>query len=453
SDSICDKRTLGLAKSLVHCSNITDLTLDLQQKYFNFFSTCWVIQPLMNKLIEHVRIEKIMLVDNLFIPEIHFLISNKREGFDFSRLAKENGYFQIINIREFHEIQVTLVQVTIYDNNIDAVGKAIIDQWMQEIKGNQKWQVASQLPLIKNIANIGEGIFDLFYLPYSYYQQGMSVLDGTYQGVQKFVTNTTQESINLTSAVFSSLSSLIMKNAKGASNVISKAKNYQCQKCSIKAFARLTTMKQNISYSMKISQRSALRTYEKCLYSTCFDAEYIEFKQGASFNYSTQFYDYASQKSGECMRDPIVVKYSGRSQSTKNYIEEKQDCFDRNAVIYDPNQSLTDINETQAYCKVKNPKCDTSCQQNVSSFDSCILQEEQKFTVQKNFWNLQSELSDFKKQILSICANKMKAQINFSPQFQTYVHCIQKTLDKSSSQSLKISLILISIAFLFSYML
>ncbi|KAL4505863.1 hypothetical protein ABPG72_013624 [Tetrahymena utriculariae] len=182
--------------------------------------------PIKENQQEHVRIEKITLIDNLFIPEINILISNKREGFDFSRLAKENGYFQIINIGEFHEIQVTLVQVTIYDENIDAVGKTIIDQWMQEIKGNQKWQVASQLPLIKNIANIGEGIFDLFYLPYSYYQQGMSVLDGTYQGVKKFVTNTTQESINLTSAVFSSLSSLIMKNAKGASNVINKAKNY-----------------------------------------------------------------------------------------------------------------------------------------------------------------------------------------------------------------------------------
>ncbi|EAR95290.2 transmembrane protein, putative (macronuclear) [Tetrahymena thermophila SB210] len=175
---------------------------------------------------ENFRIEKITSIDDLFIPEINIFISNKREGFDFSRLAKENGYFQIINIGEFHEIQVTLVQVTIYDKNIDAVGKVIIDQWMQEIKGNQKWQVASQLPLIKNIVNIGEGIFDLFYLPYSYYQQGMSVLDGTYQGVKKFVTNTTQESINLTSAVFSSLSSLIMKNAKGASSVISKAKNY-----------------------------------------------------------------------------------------------------------------------------------------------------------------------------------------------------------------------------------
>ncbi|KAL4505862.1 hypothetical protein ABPG72_013623 [Tetrahymena utriculariae] len=216
-------------------------------------------------------------------------------------------------------------------------------------------------------------------------------------------------------------------------------------------FFSCTTLGKNVDVQQNCL--NALRTYEKCLYSTCFDAEYIEFKQGASFNYTTQFYDYASQKSGECMRDPIVVKYSGRSQSTKNYIEEKQDCFDRNAVIYDPNQSLTDINETQAYCKVKNPKCDTSCQQNVSSFDSCILQEEQKFTVQKNFWNLQSQLSDFKKQILSICANKMKAQINFSPQFQTYVHCIQKTLDKSSSSSLKISLILISIAFLFSYIL
>ncbi|KAL4480470.1 hypothetical protein ABPG74_020986 [Tetrahymena malaccensis] len=175
---------------------------------------------------DNFRVEKITSIDDLFIPEINILISNKREGFDFSRLAKENGYFQIINIGEFHEIQVTLVQVTIYDKNIDAVGKFVIDQWMKEIKGNQKWQVASQLPLIKNIANIGEGIFDLFYLPYSYYQQGMSVLDGTYQGVKKFVTNTTQESINLTSAVFSSLSSLIMKNAKGASNVISKAKNY-----------------------------------------------------------------------------------------------------------------------------------------------------------------------------------------------------------------------------------
>lgn len=127
---------------------------------------------------------------------------------------------------EFDGVRIELPGVDLFDKNIESIFSAITTHWKGTSTKNLKWQIVSQLPLLKNLVKIGSGVFDLFYLPLSYYKQGNSVIDGTLAGVKNFVKHTTAESYNISSSIFSSIGSLIYFNAKSASKALTSAKKY-----------------------------------------------------------------------------------------------------------------------------------------------------------------------------------------------------------------------------------
>ena len=132
----------------------------------------------------------------------------------------KNKLAYLINVGDLLGIPIDFVDVELYQVRLSEITTKTLAAWKSNIISDQKLKIIGELPIIRNIKNLGESVVGLVYTPYSSYLNNTNVMLGAATGMKNFVQAVGTETLNLTETLIGGFSKMIGERICGFHGLI-----------------------------------------------------------------------------------------------------------------------------------------------------------------------------------------------------------------------------------------